>query len=191
MKTIALRVTFPPSLSKAFANFSIDQDGSPVFDSNIYFGDGYDEQFRKLKLRAVLDSSPQVRALVQSFELGEIDELPSDINKLYNLRSLTIDSGSVTTLPETIGELQHLTHLDIDTSGLETLPQSIVQLTRLEYLGLRNNVMNEVPDIFDAFPYLEIVTLDNNISRHFPLPYFACKDFEHYMCMEPIAKPSR
>ena len=32
---------FPPS-RPSFANFSIDQDGSPVFDSQIYFGDGYD-----------------------------------------------------------------------------------------------------------------------------------------------------
>lgn len=70
-----------------------------------------------------------------------LTELPEEIGKLQNLRSVTIAlNENLNKIPASIGQLKNLQRLAIFGSpDLTELPIEITQLTKLYYLGLYNN----------------------------------------------------
>ena len=64
-----------------------------------------------------------------------LQEVPSEIGNLVNLRSLALSSFSVVQLPESIGNLHNLHTLDLQSCyNLQELPQGISNLTKLRHL---------------------------------------------------------
>ncbi|KAM0953947.1 putative leucine-rich repeat domain superfamily [Dioscorea sansibarensis] len=64
-----------------------------------------------------------------------LQEVPSEIGNLINLRSLALSSFSVVQLPESIGNLHNLHTLDLQSCyRLEKLPQGISNLAKLRHL---------------------------------------------------------
>ena len=84
-----------------------------------------------------------------SFSAGKDDttELPSEIGKLKNLKSLNLMKAySLEKLPPEIGELEQLIDLNLCMSDIKYLPPEIGKLKNLRYLNLNNTPLKELPN---------------------------------------------
>ncbi len=71
--------------------------------------------------------------------------LPSNINKLQALITLTLPDNQLTTLPGSIGDIKSLTELSCEHNQLKALPNSIGKLQNLNYLYLQHNQLEALP----------------------------------------------
>ena len=71
--------------------------------------------------------------------------LPSNINKLQALITLTLPDNQLTTLPGSICDIQSLTELDCQDNQLKALPNSIGKLQNMNYLYLQHNQLEALP----------------------------------------------
>ena len=88
---------------------------------------------------------------INSLDLGSkyiskyISEFPNSIEKLVNLKYLSLCYNQLTSLPESIGKLTNLQMLNLYNNQITTLPESIGKLTNLKYLSLYNNQITILP----------------------------------------------
>lgn len=74
-------------------------------------------------------------------------ELNQNIEKLNNLRSLTISGADFVNLPESIARLQNLDSLRLwSCQNLEYLPSSIVQLKNLDFIDITSESLSSLPN---------------------------------------------
>jgi internalin A len=74
-----------------------------------------------------------------------IQELPSEIGQLTNLRTLLLNGNHLKVLPDEIKHLRNLTTLNLNFNRL-TLKDEIKQLRSLTSLGLNGNQLTTLPD---------------------------------------------
>lgn len=75
-----------------------------------------------------------------------IDSLPSKIENLVNLLTLTLTGNRLVQLPEQIGSLQRLRHLNLSYNQIRTIDdQFFAGLNELETLNLSNNALENLP----------------------------------------------
>ncbi|CAN0881128.1 Disease resistance protein RPM1 [Linum grandiflorum] len=72
---------------------------------------------------------------VLDLEEAPVEELPDNIDILFNLRFLNLFATRVKTLPNSIGKLQNLQTLDLVGTKVETLPKGVMELHKLRHLS--------------------------------------------------------
>ena len=104
----------------------------------------------------------------KDFSREGITILPSEIGKLTELRSFTINDNDLTTLPKEIFNLTKLTVLEIKNNDLISLPPGIRKLTRLQKLDLRNNELAKLPREIGELKSLVKLQLWGNELKQLP-----------------------
>ena len=87
-----------------------------------------------------------------------LSELPRNIGKLKNLRTISLYNNSLTKLPVELGNLTNLVALDLSENRLTKIPIELDNLLKLEILDLSYNQLTEIPaDIgnLDNLKYLQ------------------------------------
>lgn len=107
---------------------------------------------------------------VCSLKLVNLSELPSEINKLKNLRELHINATNhIDALPPEIGDLHNLTVLDLMfNENLNEVPIEIYRLNNLEQLLLTSNKLKYLPEGISTLKKLTVLRLDNNHLKCLP-----------------------
>ena len=97
-----------------------------------------------------------------------LEELPSEIGQLINLRRLKLTNNNLTMLPPEIVQLTNLLELFLDSNELATFPLEISQLTNLEYLYLSNNQLTSLPPEIEHLDHLIVFVVDYNHLTSLP-----------------------
>ena len=84
-----------------------------------------------------------------------LEELPTSINKLKNLKRLTSEVNQLRELPQAIGELSNLTVLSVSNNQLSVLPSHIKHFKNLRALELSYNQLITLPDDIGELRELE------------------------------------
>ena len=91
-----------------------------------------------------------------SFVQNQLTELPREIGQLVNLRGLYVSWNQLTEIPREIGQLVNLRYLSVAHNQLTELPREIGQLVNLEMLFIDGNNLTEIPEEIRLLPNLEI-----------------------------------
>jgi hypothetical protein len=87
-----------------------------------------------------------------------IQSIPQEIGALSKLTKLFISDTKIQSLPESIGDLKELRELILGDNKLTSLPESIVNLKRLEHLYIQGNPIKALPKAFSSLKSLKYVT---------------------------------
>ena len=143
--------------SRSDANYHIDFGGvSKIYQIDI------EEKFAKTieqfptELGMLLDLKGLAFRSFKSFKL------PEEIGNLINLTKLDLSDNQLTILPELLGQLTQLTKLDLSSNQLRTLPDSLGQLAELQTLDLSNNQLTALPESLGQLSSLEILMIYYN-----------------------------
>ena len=120
---------------------------------------------------------------LNQLEILEVDnsgDMPKDIGKLENLKTLVWNSSSLyfEGIPQTIGNLKNLEVLTLKEDKLSTLPDTIGNLTRLRELNLYKNPLESLPDTIGNLTNLLKINLDGTRFRTFPKQLLKLKNLE-------------
>ena len=100
---------------------------------------------------------------------SKIQELPPEISKLKNLKTLYLFRNQLTSIPKEIGELENLETLIISSNRLTSLPPEIVKLKKLKKLSLKHNDLKYLPKKFGNLTSLQYLDLQYNDLDSLPL----------------------
>lgn len=105
----------------------------------------------------------------------KINNIPSEIGLLQNLKSLHLNYKDIKIIPTQIGQLTNLTRLDLTNNNIGELPTEIGQLHKLKILDLDNNNLHYLPSELNNLTnliHLHIkhnnITNKQNIHHEFP-----------------------
>jgi len=90
-----------------------------------------------------------------------ITSLPTEIGYLVNLDVLSI-RGNLQQVPSSIGDLTNLRHFHIYMASLSTLPDEIGLLTKIEVLSLLNDGLDSLPETITNLSPTRACYLDQN-----------------------------
>jgi Leucine-rich repeat (LRR) protein len=109
---------------------------------------------------------------------GDINEIPQDINNLYNLLELRISNcPNISKLPDSLTRLINLMKLEISDTNISKLPEDIGNLSNLRELILKKNPNLDI----DKLP--ESLSTNNNIIIEDDSSHF----YENEMILENIS----
>ena len=94
--------------------------------------------------------------------------LPTVLNQLPKLTTLSCTNNQLTTLPDTLSQLPKLKDLRLGNNKFATLPSMFNKLTQLEDVNLKSNQLKTLPDVFKGLTHLENIYLDDNPLESFP-----------------------
>jgi Leucine-rich repeat (LRR) protein len=113
-----------------------------------------------------------LKALTQLriIENKHLKTIPTEIDKLVQLRELNLKGNHLTHIPETLGQLTSLEKLDLSDNSIELLPSSIGHMVALEWLSLSGNNLKALPKELGSLTKLTNLALERNpcLTR---LPY--------------------
>ena len=105
-------------------------------------------------------------------EVNGIDEIPSDIGKLKNLKYLFLGNtgfedddfrNKIRSIPSEIKNLKNLILLRLERNQIQTIPPEVGELINLEYLSLSSNQLKgEIPSFIWEMTNLVRLELNNN-----------------------------
>ncbi|CAN1252385.1 Disease resistance protein RPM1 [Linum perenne] len=99
---------------------------------------------------------------VLDLEEAPVEELPDNIDVLFNLRFLNLFATRVKRLPNSIGKLQNLQTLDLISTKVETLPKDVMELRKLRHLFTGHSKRSRFkPDGIKLAPGSDISKLKN------------------------------
>jgi hypothetical protein len=91
-----------------------------------------------------------------------IKDIPPEIRKLKNLKTLGLTLNAITTIPEQIVELSNLTQIDLtDNAGLTNVDM-LTKLPKLQYLYLYGCGLTRLPEDLSGFNKLRELGLVGN-----------------------------
>ena len=95
-------------------------------------------------------------------------EIPADIKKLKNLKSLTIKRAALNALPDWLDQLA-ITSLDLTKNRLTEIPPVVFRMTGLEKLYLGNNKITNLPPEIEHLQQLKELELWANEIADIPI----------------------
>jgi Leucine-rich repeat (LRR) protein len=183
------------SVDSGYADSSRIQSGDEVFES-------LEQAFltpEKVRRLVIKDFDPEMKHLparlgtlinLEELEMScleKLEDLPDEIGKLRNLRSLVIDNGNGCqmniSIPRSIGQLENLKVLTLygaldpreigseqplSRSKSKRLPPTFANLRNLEELDLGRNGLQAVPAQIGSLHKLKRLGLDYNAIREIP-----------------------
>lgn len=111
---------------------------------------------------------------------NNIDKLPNNINKLFNLVSLELSNNNIDKLPENITKLNKLKTLSINQNKLVNLPNNIGQLKLLTNLSANNNNIKKLPKSIGLLTNIMEMWFNNNNLTTLPKELKNCKKLERF-----------
>jgi hypothetical protein len=142
----------------------------------------------KLNWRSILKCDSLEILLLNN---NNLKSLPSDIDKLVNLKSLALYYNEIQSIPATLGNLgllnflsffgnsltelpvelfnlKNLKKLDLGKNSLTIIPEEISQLKNLKWLSFADNSIKEVPGSIAGLSELKVLLLRNNKLKVLP-----------------------
>jgi hypothetical protein len=137
------------------------------------------------EIREHINSLEETEALlsIETLDLSDLklNVIPSELNKLSNLKHVTLYNNKITFIPELslkkleslnlrnnciktsdFSEITNLKILDLGNNQIEIIPNSIFQLTNIEKICLDNNRIKTIPDSISKLINLKELFLSRN-----------------------------
>lgn len=113
-----------------------------------------------------------------SFAKNRLTELPSDLSKFTNLKSLNLSKNKLSALPEFITEFDSLQELNLSKNKLSKFPIGLCKLTELKRLLIGSNDIAALPDCMEYISNLEYLDLYDNPIAHLPQSMMRLKNLK-------------
>jgi Leucine-rich repeat (LRR) protein len=97
-----------------------------------------------------------------------INEVPSNIQNLDSIITLSFSDNELENLPAAIGNLPSLNTLILSNNLLIEIPEEIGNLSNLEFLHLPGNQLVSLPSTISNLSSLISLNIDNNLVTTFP-----------------------
>lgn len=97
-----------------------------------------------------------------------LDEVPSFIFDMTQLKWLDISRLNLTDIPAEISKLHNLENLNISDNKLVVVIPELFSLSKLQILDMSINEIEIVPDLFDQLPELNSLRINKNKLSNFP-----------------------
>ncbi|MFZ1397213.1 MAG: COR domain-containing protein [Candidatus Promineifilaceae bacterium] len=110
------------------------------------------------------------------FDYNELTDVPPEIGQLTNLQELRLNYNQLMDVFTEIGQLTKLQSLHLSGNQLTTVPPEIGQLTNLRYLRLNDNWLTAVPPEITQLKKLEKLHLYDNPDLPIPPEIVAQRD---------------
>ena len=99
----------------------------------------------------------------------EIHEVPTNIQNLDSLITLSFSDNELEYLPASIGNLPSLNTLILSNNLIIEIPEEIGNLSNLEFLHLPGNQLASLPSTISNLSSIISLNIDNNFVTTFPL----------------------
>ena len=99
----------------------------------------------------------------------EIHEVPTNIQNLDSLITLSFSDNELEYLPASIGNLPSLNTLILSNNLIIEIPEEIGNLSNLEFLHLPGNQLTSLPSTISNLSSIISLNIDNNFVTTFPL----------------------
>ena len=99
----------------------------------------------------------------------EIHEVPTNIQNLDSLITLSFSDNELEYLPASIGNLPSLNTLILSNNLIIEIPEEIGNLSNLEFLHLPGNQLASLPSTISNLSNIISLNIDNNFVTTFPL----------------------
>jgi len=123
---------------------------------------------RKISIENFYDKKLQLPAAfwnLQKLEYVSLDNLQiegfQNLDRLKNLKYLSLMGSRLTSIPEEIYSLGSLEYLDFTLNFLDSIPPRIKELKKLRELDLTNNCFTRIPVAVTQLSQLEYLDFDN------------------------------
>ena len=129
------------------------------------------EALALLHLLEQLDKGELLTSEIQQelYEISELDlteqgieHLPTNIDRLTNLKELCLQFNYLSYLPDSLGNLSNLQALYIARNKLSSLPDSLGNLSNLQTLDISENKFSSLPDSLGNLSNLQILDVCGN-----------------------------
>ncbi|GAB6028618.1 hypothetical protein CHUAL_004455 [Chamberlinius hualienensis] len=97
-----------------------------------------------------------------------LNDLPTDIQRLNRLTTLSLHSNQLTTVPAAIVHLVELKHLDLSRNLITELPEEVGQFEQLQTLNLDSNKLTALPESVKNLTKLLVLDISHNSFDDFP-----------------------
>lgn len=122
----------------------------------------------KEDLLTIIATAREEKISVLDLSNRDIDELPSEIGTLKDLKLLNLSYNNIQTLPAEINQLSKLESLLLSRNEIEQLPAEIGGLDRLKLLDLSHNPLLTFPEQIGNLS--ELLSLDASYCKIEKLP---------------------
>jgi hypothetical protein len=97
-----------------------------------------------------------------------LNEIPSDVFELKNLRKLNLSNNNIKVIPSDISKLKMLEVLDISNNKITNFYAKICDLKKLKTLNLNNNKIVSIPKQISKIENLRSFSIANNKLKSLP-----------------------
>jgi Leucine-rich repeat (LRR) protein len=91
-----------------------------------------------------------------------LQQLPPEIKKFRNLKTLNLGNNKLTSLPAEVGLLTELRQLVLSNNELKELPAEVAKLNHLAILDLSSNHFENIPPVVFLLDSLTTLTMASN-----------------------------
>jgi Leucine-rich repeat (LRR) protein len=110
---------------------------------------------------------------------NEIKLVSKDIGFLKHLKNLNLSNNKITTLGAKFFDLVNLEYLFLNNNKLKSFPVQVVNLTKLKALDLSGNLFSKLPIELTGFQPLSSLNLSNNQFTEFPFEILSLENLTH------------
>ncbi len=114
------------------------------------------EHYRNITIQKVRD----LKTL--SLDGYNLHSLPREIGTLTNLQGMYLQRNNITSIIVELTHLKNLRHLDMSSNSLTYVPTGMQNMHSLTYCDLRNNKLKSVPKELCELEKLEVLNLNGN-----------------------------
>lgn len=136
----------------SFTNLSnleilIFSDGTGITEIPLQIGNLTNLKHLNLRLRTdrLPESITKLSNLVILSLNGQLNYLPSDLDKLSNLENIQVSNLGLKEIPESIGNLKNLVRFSAAGNEISIIPESIGGLSKINWLSLSRNQITHFP----------------------------------------------